>query len=78
MDKFNVVYSVIRNSCSKPNVPNEQCLEQIKNVLHMDYHMHIDFYLSFLQDLGLISYEDGGRVISITEQGMDVPEVFRK
>lgn len=57
-------------------MPNERCLEQIKSDLHENYHEHIDFYLSFLQDLGLIKYEEGGRIISITEQGMNVPEVF--
>lgn len=76
MNNFNIVHSAIRKSCSEPDVPSERCLEQIKTELHEDYHEHIDFYLSFLQDLGLIKYEDGGRLISITEHGMNVQEVF--
>jgi hypothetical protein len=77
MNNFNIVHSAIRKSCSEPDVPNEECLKQIKSELHESYHEHIDFYLSFLQDLGLIKYEDGGKIISITEQGRNVPEVFK-
>lgn len=76
MNNFNIVHSAIRKSCPEPGVPNEQCIEYIKSELDEQYHEHIDFYLSFLQDLGLIEYEDGGRPISITEQGLSVPEVF--
>ncbi len=76
MNNFNIVHLAVRKSCSEPYVPNEKCLEQIKSDLHESYHEHIEFYLSFLQDLGLIKYEEEGRLISITEQGLSVPEVF--
>jgi len=76
MNNFNIVHLAVRKSCSEPDVPNEKCLKQIKSDLHETYHEHIEFYLSFLQDLSLIKYEEGGRLISITKQGLSVTEVF--
>lgn len=78
MNNFNVVHAAIRKRCPHANMPFEDCLDHIKNALHEDYHEHIEFYLSFLQDMGLIRYEDGGRVITITERGRATEQVFKE
>jgi hypothetical protein len=77
MNNFNVVHAAIRKRCPEINIPSDDCLDHIKEVLDEAYHMHIEFYLSFLQDLGLIHYEDGGRKITITERGKATEKIFK-
>jgi hypothetical protein len=78
MNNFNTVHAAIRKRCPHANVQSEDCLDHIKEVLDEVYHVHIDFYLSFLQDLGLIKYEDGGRKITITERGKATEKIFKE
>jgi len=78
MNNFNIVHAAIRKKCIHANVASEECFEHILTELAPAYHEHIEFYLSFLQDLGLIVYEADKRSISITERGRSTEQIFKE
>ncbi len=78
MNNFNAVHSAIRKKCVQPNVPYTDCLNCIETELDVAYHEHIDFYLSFLEDLGLIVYDTQRKVIIITERGRSTEQIFKE
>lgn len=77
MNIFNVVLAVIRRRCVQVNVPYSDCLDQIKAEIDVMYHENIDFYLDFLQDLGLIKYNVNERAICLTERGRFTEALFK-
>lgn len=77
MNIFNVVLAAIRRKCVLTNVPYADCLEYVKADIDAIYHENLDFYLDFLQDLGLIKYNIGERAISLTERGKYTETLFK-
>lgn len=78
MNNFNIVHSAIRKRCVRVDEPNSDCISSILTDLDPSYHEHVDFYLSFLQDLGLIKYDAASRTISITERGKNTEQIFKE
>jgi hypothetical protein len=76
MNNFNVVLAAIRDCCVEINVPNSDCLEHVKQRLDANYHEHLDFYLSFLVDLGLILYDPKEGSVTLTEKGRGIKQLF--
>jgi hypothetical protein len=69
MNNFNLILAAIRRQCTLVNVPYNDCIEEVRSELDSTHHEHLDFYLSFLQDLGLIKYQTTDRTIILTELG---------
>ncbi|MBX2906546.1 MAG: hypothetical protein KF744_10940 [Taibaiella sp.] len=78
MNNFNIVHAAIRKRCDRVNEPNADCIDAILQELDATYHEHVDFYLSFLQDLGLIKYNHATREVSITERGKNTEQIFKE
>lgn len=76
MNNFNVVLEIIKNNCLAPGTPCAGCISHIKQGLDVVYHEHIDFYLSFLHDLGLIEYDKLLQQITLTETGKSTTALF--
>lgn len=76
MNNFNVVLDVIKKNCLVTGVPCTSCMWHIKQALDSVYHEHIDFYLGFLNDLGLIEYDTHLEQITLTETGMSTTALF--
>lgn len=76
MNNFNVVLAAIRDCCVQTNVPYNNCLEHVKQQLDASYHEHLDFYLSFLVDLGLITYDANSGAVALTEKGRGIEQLF--
>ncbi len=75
MNNFNIVLAAIRQ-CARVNVPSTECFERVKDKLDTQYHEHLDLYLDFLQDLGLIHYNVLNRNITLTERGRCTEQLF--
>lgn len=78
MNNFNIVHAAIRKKCIRVNEPSEDCIAEILTNLDAIYHEHVDFYLSFLQDLGLIVYDPGSKTVAITERGRNTEQIFKE
>ena len=78
MNNFNIVHAAIRKRCTSVDEPSADCMEHILAALDSAYHEHVDFYLSFLQDLGLIKYDAATRMVSITERGRNTEQIFKE
>lgn len=78
MNNFNIVHAAIKKRCVRVNEPTADCIETILGSLDSAYHEHVDFYLSFLQDLGLIKYDPSSRTVSITERGVNTEQIFKE
>lgn len=76
MNNFNLILSVIREHCKEVNVPSEECFEKVKEGLDGEGVDHLGFYLDFLQDLGLIKYNDDNKNIVLTERGKYTQQLF--
>ncbi|GAA4460527.1 hypothetical protein GCM10023093_03320 [Nemorincola caseinilytica] len=76
MNVFNIVLAIIRRRCVHVNVPYDGCLDDIRSEIDAMYHENIDFYLDFLQDLGLIKYNMQEKAISLTERGRYTETLF--
>jgi predicted transcriptional regulator len=76
MNNFNVLLATIRQHCLQANEPSSDCFEIVKSALDSAYHEHLDFYLSFLEDLGLIKYNNKEKTIAITDKGILTEKVF--
>ena len=76
MNNFNVVLEIIKNNCLAPDTPCAGWMSHIKQELDVVYHEHIDFYLSFLHDLGLIEYDKLLQQITLTETGKSTTALF--
>jgi len=78
MNNFNIVHAAIRKRCVNVNEASADCFGHILTELDPAYHEHIDFYLSFLQDLGLIAYDAQSQSIAITERGRNTEQIFKE
>jgi len=58
--------------------PDADCISSILSELDPSYHEHVDFYLSFLQDLGLIKYDATTKTVCITERGKNTEQIFKE
>ncbi len=76
MNIFNVVLDTIRRKCTRVNAPYADCWEYLKSEIEQPYHENLDFYLDFLQDLGLIKYDMRNKTISLTERGRYTEKLF--
>lgn len=76
MNNFNVVLNAIRRRCHAIGWSYCDCFDCIKSDLNPQYHDDIDFYLDFLQDLGLIKYDTENKGISITVKGKFTERLF--
>lgn len=76
MNIFNIVLAAIRRKCQLTNVPYSDCFDYIKNETEAQYHENLDFYLDFLQDLGLIKYDVSEKIILLTERGRNTETLF--
>lgn len=76
MNNFDIVLEIIKNNCNNAGVPCEGCMHAIKQKLDATYHEHIDFYLGFLHDLGLILYDVQQQEITLTETGKNTKGIF--
>lgn len=76
MNNFNLVLGIIKSYCLSPSTPCAGCISHIKQELDEVYHEHIDFYLSFLHDLGLIEYDRLLEQITLTETGKCTTALF--
>lgn len=77
MNVFNILLSAIRQKCVHVNVPYPECFEYVKMQIEEQYRENIDFYLDFLQDLDLIRYDVGEKIICITKRGQATEVLFR-
>lgn len=77
MDIFNVLYAIIRRHCKIENAIYSDCYDIIQSQIGVDKHRNLDFYLSFLQDLGLIKYSSTKKEIALTTLGKNTEFVFR-
>jgi hypothetical protein len=76
MNIFNVVLAAIRLRCAQTDVPYADCFDFIKEKIDVKYHENLDFYLDFLQDLGLIKYSIADRHITLTARGRATETLF--
>ncbi len=76
MNNFNIVLEIIKKNCVDAGIPCNTCLSHIRSGLDVVYHEHIDFYLSFLHDLGLIEYDKQHQQITLTETGKSTTALF--
>ena len=76
MNNFNVVLSEIKQHCKEVNVPSHECFERVRAVLEEQDQSCFDFYLDFLQDLGLIKYNGNNKFIVLTERGKFTEQLF--
>jgi len=75
VNNFNLVLSAIKEHCKEVNVPRQVCFEKLKAELEKRGQDHLDFYLDFLQDLGLIRHQ-GDDMIILTERGNVTDQLF--
>lgn len=78
MNNFNLLLTAIREQCKTVNVPYEHCIDDIVIVLAPQHRQHLDFYLDFLQDLGLITYDLEDGCITLTERGKYSDTLFQQ
>ena len=76
MNNFDIVLTAIRQNCEKGIVPQSDCFDLVKAELKLKDEEGIDFYLDFLQDLGLIKYNYSNRLITLTERGRHTDRLF--
>lgn len=76
MNIFNILLTAIRRKCIHTNMPYADCFDYIKEHTELQYHENLDFYLDFLQDLGLIKYSLEDRQITLTERGRATEVLF--
>jgi hypothetical protein len=76
MNNFNAVLTIIKKNCFVPGTPRIGYMSHIKRELDSGYHEHIDFYLGFLNDLGLIEYDTQLQLITLTETGKSTTALF--
>ena len=76
MNNFDLVLTTIKEHCKETNVPNKECFEKVKAGLEEKDQSQLDFYLDFLQDLGLIQYSGSNKLIVLTERGKYTSTLF--
>jgi hypothetical protein len=77
MNNFNLVLSAIKKQCIHVNEPDKECFNAVQSELDISYQENLDLYLDFLQDLGLITYNNKDRSIALTELGSMTKIVFK-
>jgi len=70
------VLTAIKEHCKEINVPSQECFEKVRAELEEKDQTHLDFYLDFLQDLGLIQFNDNNKFIILTERGKYTDHLF--
>jgi hypothetical protein len=76
VNTFDFVLHVIKEHCEEIDVPSKECFEQVKSKLDEQDQVQLDFYLDFLQDLGLIEYNGNNHLIVLTAAGKYTDHLF--
>jgi len=76
MNNFNLVLDTIRQHCKEVNVPDQECFGVVQEQMDIKDEYLLHFYLDFLQDLGLITYNDQSKLIILTERGKHTDQLF--
>ncbi len=76
MSIFNCLHTTIKAHCIVENKPYCDCYDAILSEIEIENRANLDFYLSFLEDLGLITYNSDNKEIAITTLGKSTQRVF--
>ena len=75
MNNFNAVFETVKKHCDHSRVTGGSQFEAISQETGIPFE-RLDFYLSTLQDLGLIKYSFSEQVIELTSFGSKQEKLF--
>jgi len=79
MNNFDLILTKVKECCKEPGVPNHECFLTIEHELASIGHAEeLDFHLSFLQDIGVLTYKYDEQLVALTERGKHVKALFEK